>query len=75
MANTPKINVRNNVSECTQSPRKESASKYHYDGIKDCIAFIATPKINKACGTKQTLLGSIGIALTSHIAVYRPSEH
>ncbi len=45
MANTPKINVRNNVSECTQSPRKESASKYHYDGIKDCIAFIATPKM------------------------------
>jgi hypothetical protein len=43
--NTPKINVRNSVSECAQSLKKENAGKYHNYGIKDCIASIAATKI------------------------------
>ena len=37
-SNTPKINVRNSVSECAQSLRKENAGKYQNYAIKDCIA-------------------------------------
>ena len=44
-SNTPKINVRNSVSECAQSLRKENAGKYHNYGIKDCIASIAASKM------------------------------
>ena len=43
--NTPKINVRNSVSECAQSLKKENAGKYQNYGIKDCIASIAATKI------------------------------
>ena len=43
--NTPKMNVRNSVSECNQSLRKENAGKYHNYSIKDCIASIAASKI------------------------------
>ncbi|MBU3543984.1 hypothetical protein ICN49_03525 [Polynucleobacter sp. MWH-Mekk-B1] len=43
--NIPKINVRNSVSECTQSLRKENAGKYQNYSIKDCIASIAASKI------------------------------
>jgi hypothetical protein len=43
--NTPKINVRNSISECTQSLRKENAGKYQNYSIKDCIASIAASKI------------------------------
>ncbi len=45
-SNTPKINLRNSVSECAQSLRKENAGKYQNYGIKDCIASIAASKIN-----------------------------
>ena len=45
MANTPKINLRNSVTECAQSIRKENFGKYHNYGIKDCIASIAAGKI------------------------------
>jgi hypothetical protein len=45
LSNTPKINVRNSVSECAQFLRKENAGKYHNYGIKDCIASIAASKI------------------------------
>ena len=44
-SNTPKINVRNSVSECAQSLRKENAGKHHNYGIKDCIVSIAASKI------------------------------
>ena len=44
-SNTPKINVRNSVSECAQSLSKENAGKYHNYGIKDCIASIAASKM------------------------------
>lgn len=44
-SNFPKINVRNSVSECAQSLKKENAGKYHNYGIKDCIASIAATKI------------------------------
>ena len=43
--NLPKINVRNSVTECAQSLKKENAGKYHNYGIKDCIASIAATKI------------------------------
>jgi len=43
--NIPKINVRNSVSECAQSLRKENAGKYQNYAIKDCIASIAASKI------------------------------
>jgi len=45
MDNLPKINVRNSVSECAQSLRKENAGKYQNYSIKDCIASIAASKI------------------------------
>lgn len=41
----PKINVRNSVSECAQSLRKENAGKYHNYSIKDCIASVAATKV------------------------------
>ena len=44
-SNTPKINVRNSVSECAQSLRKENAGKYQNYAIKDCIASIAASNI------------------------------
>jgi len=44
-SNTPKINVRNSVSECSQSLRKENAGKYQNYSIKDCIISIAASKI------------------------------
>lgn len=44
MSNMPKINLRNSVSECTQSIRKENAGKYQNYGIKDCKASIAAGK-------------------------------
>lgn len=40
----PKINVRNSVSECAQSLKKENTGKYHNYGIKDCIVSIAATK-------------------------------
>jgi hypothetical protein len=45
MANTPKIDLRNSVTECAQSIRKENFGKYRNYGIKDCIASIAATKI------------------------------
>jgi hypothetical protein len=45
MGNIPKINVRNSVSECAQSLKKENAGKFHNYGIKDCIASIAATKV------------------------------
>jgi len=41
----PKINLRNSVTECAQSLRKENVGKYHNYGIKDCIASIAAMKV------------------------------
>ena len=45
--NIPKINLRNSVTECAQSLRKENAGKYHNYGIKDCIASIAATSKGK----------------------------
>jgi hypothetical protein len=44
-ARTPKINVRNSVSECAQSLRQENAGKYQNYTIKDCVVSIAASKI------------------------------
>ncbi|MBU3612832.1 hypothetical protein [Polynucleobacter sp. MG-27-Goln-C1] len=44
VSNTPKINLRNSVTECGQSLKKENVGKYHNYGIKDCIASIAATK-------------------------------
>ena len=44
-SNTPKINLRNSVTECSQSIRKENAGKFQNYAIKDCIASIAAGKI------------------------------
>ena len=43
--NIPKINVRNSVSECAQSLRKENAGKFQNYSIKDCIVSIAASKM------------------------------
>jgi hypothetical protein len=47
MSNIPKINLRNSLTECRQSIRKENAGKYQNYAIKDCIASIAAGKIQK----------------------------
>jgi hypothetical protein len=45
MSSTPKINLRNSVTECAQSIRKENFGKYQNYSIKDCIASIAASKV------------------------------
>jgi len=45
MSSTPKINLRNSLTECAQSIRKENFGKYQNYSIKDCIASIAASKI------------------------------
>jgi len=45
MSNIPKIQLRNSLTECGQSIRKENAGKYQNYTIKDCIASIAASKI------------------------------
>ncbi|QWD91065.1 hypothetical protein [Polynucleobacter sp. MWH-Braz-FAM2G] len=45
MGNIPHIKLRNSVTECSQSVRKENAGKYQNYTIKDCIASIAASKI------------------------------
>jgi hypothetical protein len=45
MSNIPKIKLRNSVTECGQSVRKENAGKFQNYGIKDCIISIAASKI------------------------------
>jgi len=40
----PKNNLRNSVTECAQSLKKENVGKYYNYGIKDCIASIAATK-------------------------------
>ena len=42
--NTPQINLRNSVTECAQSLKKENVGKYYNYGIKDCITSIAALK-------------------------------
>ena len=44
-SNMPKINIRNSVSACSQSLRKENAGKYQNYSIQDCIVSIAATKI------------------------------
>ncbi len=48
MASNQKIDLRNSVTECAQSVKKENAGKYYNYAIKDCIKSIeaqkATPK-------------------------------
>ena len=44
MSNIPKIKLRNSVTECGQSVRKENAGKFQNYAIKDCIASIAAGK-------------------------------
>ena len=41
----PKIQLRNSVTECGKSVRKENAGKYQNYAIKDCIVSIAASKI------------------------------
>jgi hypothetical protein len=43
--NIPKINLRNSLTECGQSVRKENAGKFQNYAIKDCKASIAAGKI------------------------------
>jgi hypothetical protein len=40
----PAINLRNSVTECAQSLKKENASKFYNYGIRDCAASIAALK-------------------------------
>jgi hypothetical protein len=44
-SNIPKINLRNSLTECGQSIRKENAGKYQNYAILDCKASIAAGKI------------------------------
>ncbi|QWD09472.1 hypothetical protein G6713_01600 [Polynucleobacter paneuropaeus] len=43
--NIPKINLRNSVSECGQSVRKENFGKFQNYSIQDCKASITAGKI------------------------------
>jgi len=43
--NIPKINLRNSLSECGQSVRKENFGKFQNYSITDCKASIAAGKI------------------------------
>ena len=43
-ANMAKIDLRNSVTECAQSVKKENAGKYYNYAIKDCIKSIAAQK-------------------------------
>jgi hypothetical protein len=43
-ANAPQINLRNSVTECAQSLKKENAGKFYNYGIRDCAASIAALK-------------------------------
>jgi len=43
--NIPKINLRNSLSECGQSVRKENFGKFQNYSIGDCKASIAAGKI------------------------------
>ena len=45
MSNIPKINLRNSLTECGQSIRKENAGKFQNYAILDCKASIAAGKI------------------------------
>ncbi|WP_158009043.1 hypothetical protein [Polynucleobacter sp. MWH-Adler-W8] len=45
--NIPKINLRNSLTECGQSIRKENAGKYQNYAIQDCKASIAASRISK----------------------------
>lgn len=39
-----KIDLRNSVTECAQSVKKENAGKYYNYGIKDCMKSIAAQR-------------------------------
>jgi hypothetical protein len=41
---TATINLRNSVTECAQSLKKENAGKFYNYGIRDCAASIAALK-------------------------------
>ena len=41
----PTIKLRNSLTECSQSIRKENSGKFQNYSIKDCIASIAASKI------------------------------
>ena len=40
-ANAHQIHLRNFLTECAQSLKKENAGKFYNDGIRDCAALIA----------------------------------
>jgi len=44
--NIPKINLRNSVTECGQSVRKENFGKFQNYSIKDCKVSIAAGKVH-----------------------------
>jgi hypothetical protein len=44
-SNIPKINLRNSLTECGLSIRKENAGKYQNYAIKDCKASITAGRI------------------------------
>ena len=72
--NIPKIKLRNSLTECGQSIRKENAGKYQNYAIKDCIVSIAATKIKEGCSPTRLSWRLVGIRLTSQIAVNRPSQ-
>jgi len=43
-AKAPQIHLRNSVTECAQSLKKENAGKFYNYGIRDCAASIAALK-------------------------------
>ena len=45
MNTTPKINLRNSVTECNQFIRKENIGKFQNYGIRDSTASIAAGKL------------------------------
>lgn len=39
-----RVDLRNSITECAQSVKKENAGKFYNYGIKDCIKSIAAQK-------------------------------
>lgn len=45
-AKVPQIHLRNSVSECAQSLKKENIGMFYNYGIRDCAASIAAMKVS-----------------------------
>ncbi len=78
MSNIPKINLRNSVTEYSQSIRKENTGKIQNYGILDCKASIAAGKIKYLMPPLGALLslsdGLVGVRLACQAVIRCPNQ-